>query len=87
MLLPTRLSSTRIDGLNMLSAMRSQPADNKNPLKKSGSSSNLLQLQLAVTSAATAATLARVVPQASSTAVGSTEQASLASLVVGPPFS
>jgi hypothetical protein len=83
MVLPTRLSSTRIDGLNMLSAMRSQPTDNKSLLKKSGSSSNLSQLQSSVTSSATAGALARIVPQASSTAIGSTEKPRLASLVVG----
>ncbi|KAL4531215.1 hypothetical protein Ndes2526B_g09617 [Nannochloris sp. 'desiccata'] len=61
--------------------MRSQPADNKNSLKKSGSSSNLSQLQSTVTATATAGALARIVPQASSTAMGSTQQPSLASLV------
>ncbi|KAL4515176.1 hypothetical protein Ndes2526B_g04636 [Nannochloris sp. 'desiccata'] len=81
MVLPTRFSSTRIGSLNMLSAMRSQPADNKNSLKKSGSSSNLSQLQSTVTATATAGALARIVPQASSTAMGSTQQPSLASLV------
>lgn len=85
MVLPTRFSSTRIGSLNMLSAMRSQPADNKNSLKKSGSSSNLSQLQSTVTATATAGALARIVPQASSTAMGSTQQPSLASLVVGSP--
>jgi hypothetical protein len=84
-LLPTRVSTTRIGALNMLSAMRSQAPLEKNSLKKSGSSLNLSQLKSTVTTAATAGALARIVPQASSTAMESMESTkpSLASLVVG----